>query len=350
MAGLSLEQIEVFERDGVVCLRGQLDAVEIRKLRDACSQQIASLGHSGSAFDLEQLSRHVWIGKAETGGHVRNLGLERFHRAVREDMLARPMLEAELDVREGSFFCDTGGIQKFEGLRDVAFDSSLPETVARLLGAAYLHFWQDATFVKCPGTRQKTAFHQKASYYELEGNQCAVVWVPLDTCTLANGTFEYVRGSHLWGQRYAPNALITTSPVAKGIGARCPDIDRDRAAYDIVSFDVEPGDVAISDFRTVHGAGGNMSATMRRSMTLSYCGERMRYRRPVGATIWPGKPTLPGETRPLLRTGHPLVWPRPFPDFRVAAHYRPQTPATDHWTGADTELPDSVIPIRRHRS
>lgn len=349
MTVLSMEQLDAFERDGVVCLRGLLEPSDITKLRDACSRQMASLGQSSSAFDLEQLSRRLWTGQKPIGGHVHNLGLERFCRAVREDALARPLLESDLDASEGSFFCDSGGIRKFEGLRDVAFDSHLPETVAQLLDAAYLHFWQDATFVKCPGTRQKTAFHQDASYYELEGDQCAVAWVPLDTCTLGNGTIEYVRGSHLWGKRYAPNALITTSPLRRGRGARCPDIDRDRGAYDIISFDVEPGDVVISDFRTLHGARGNMSANMRRSMTLGYCGERMSYQRPQGATIWPGKPTLPGETRPLLRTGHPLVWPRPFPGFRVAAHYKPRSLPEGKREGR-AEMPDIVVPLRRHRS
>jgi hypothetical protein len=40
--------------------------------------------------------------------------------------------------------------------------------------------------------------------------------------------------------------------------AALPDIDTDPSAFDIVSFDVEPGDVIIHHANTVHGSRGNI--------------------------------------------------------------------------------------------
>ena len=107
------------------------------------------------------------------------------------------------------FFYDVAAWKRDPGVRDVAFDSRLPGIAADLLGAAYLNFWEDTTFVKAPHTRQKTAFHQDLAYFQIAGDQCVIVWIPLDPADLGNGVMQYVRGSHLWGETYAPNVFIS---------------------------------------------------------------------------------------------------------------------------------------------
>ena len=47
-------------------------------------------------------------------------------------------------------------------------------------------------------------------------------------------------------------------------GEPVPDIDANRAAYDIVGFDVEAGDAIIFSAWTLHGSPGNASRTKRR--------------------------------------------------------------------------------------
>ena len=88
-----------------------------------------------------------------------------------------------------------------------------------------------------------------------------------------------------------------------------PDIDADRDGYDIVSWDLEPGDAYVFHGLTVHGAGGNLTGQVRRrGYTVRYTGDDVTY------------DTRPGTSKPLqtdlLAHGDaldcemfPVVWP-----------------------------------------
>ena len=71
--------------------------------------------------------------------------------------------------------------------------------------------------------------------------------------------------------------FVSQTPIGSSPERRCPDIEAAPGAYDIISFDVEPGDVIVHHVLTVHGAGGNTSDTWRRAMSFRYCGDRVRY-------------------------------------------------------------------------
>ena len=81
---------------------------------------------------------------------------------------------------------------------------------------------------------------------------------------------------------------------------------------DLVLFNTVPGDVVVHHAGTIHGAGANRSATMRRrAVSVRYCGDGVRYR------IRPGAPTKPHHSSELDGTevvdhpACPLVWSRP---------------------------------------
>jgi ectoine hydroxylase-related dioxygenase (phytanoyl-CoA dioxygenase family) len=195
-------------------------------------------------------------------------------------------------------------------IRDVAFFSALPEIAAGLLEAEQVQFWEDTTFVKAPHTRQKTAFHQDLAYFQISGDQCLIAWIPLDPAGLWNGATQYVRGSHKWNEVYAPNIFLSQTTFPGAEGPRCPDIEADPGAFDIVSFDVEPGDVILHHVLTVHGAGGNLSDSWRRAVSFRYCGESVRYFDRKGAVPQVGVMDVP-DGDPLPPSIFPIVWPRP---------------------------------------
>jgi len=86
-----------------------------------------------------------------------------------------------------------------------------------------------------------------------------VLWIPVDPVTLESGTMLYVRGSHRDGKLYQPNVFIAQTPLPGAQGEPLPDIEGHMDDYDIIHFDVEPGDVIVHHYRTIHGAGGNHS-------------------------------------------------------------------------------------------
>lgn len=244
---------------------------------------------------------------------------------IRADAQARPLQEEVEDHGEGLFFHDVAAWKHDPGVREVAFDSALPEIAACLMNAVYVNFWEDTTFVKAPHTRQKTAFHQDLAYFQIEGDQCVVVWIPLDPASLESGVMQYVRGSHHWGETYAPNVFVSQTPFASSPEQRCPDIESAMEDYEIVSFDVEPGDVIIHHVNTVHGAGGNPSDRWRRAVSFRYCGDRVRYFDRPGAIPQVGVTHALKDGDRLFAADYPIVWPKPWPDMRLADVYRSLT-------------------------
>ena len=319
---LTHEQIEDFNRDGVICLRQLLSADDVNGLRQSVQLQLNGLGKSGTGYDFEEIARQIWskVSELDTGAANR-FDMSLMKSNVLEDKSAKPLLEDNMHEDEGLFFYDVASWKKSHEVRKVAFDSHLPEVVAQLLDANYLNFWEDTTFVKAPRTRQKTAFHQDLAYFQIKGDQCVIVWIPLDKANAENGVLEYVRGSHRWGQIFAPNVFVSQTPFATSPEERCPDIEGKRESYDIISFDVEPGDVIIHHVRTVHGAGGNMSADWRRAVSFRYCGDDVRYFDRPGAIPQVGiNHDLQTGDR-LITSDYPIVWPKPWPEAKLSDMY-----------------------------
>ena len=314
-----------FQRDGVVCLRGVLTADEIAKLITSVDRQLGQLATSSTGYDFEDIARQVWSAKPQIESHgATRFDLNQLRDNVWSDADARPLLESDLDADEGCFFYDVAAWQHDHGVREVAFDSALPALIADLLDARYLNFWEDTTFAKGPRSRQKTAFHQDLAYFQIDGDQCVIVWIPLDPANLDNGVVEYVRGSHQWDAIYAPNVFISQTPVTGSPERRCPDIEANREQYDIVSFDVEPGDVIIHHVRTVHGAGGNMTDRWRRAVSFRYCGDQVRYYDRPGAIPQVGVAGALETGDRLFSKDYPIVWPKPWPGVSLAQLYADQ--------------------------
>jgi hypothetical protein len=320
--GLAPSDRKAFEEDGVVCLRGVLTQGEVDRLRDAVSSQMAGLKQSKTGYDFEELAKQVWDpGREVDTGAAERFDMQAMKEVVRSDPGARPLLEEDASEEEGLFFYDVAAWKTDSGVREVAFDSRLPGIAAGLLGARYLNFWEDTTFVKAPHTRQKTAFHQDLAYFQIEGEQCVIAWIPLDAADLESGAMQYVRGSHEWGETYAPNVFVSQTPIRSSPEKRCPDIEADPGKYDIISFDVEPGDVIIHHVMTVHGSGGNRSGRWRRAISFRYCGDEVRYLDRQGAIQQVGVARDLKDGDRLFSADYPIVWPKPWPGLSLADAY-----------------------------
>lgn len=308
-----------FERDGVVCLRQVLAPSEVGSLRNAVTHQMEALYVSGTGYDFEALAGQIWnSGASVSTGAADRFDMARMKEMVLADPEARPLRDTDPASGEGMFFYDVAAWRSHSGVRDVAFDSALPRIVSELIDANYLNFWEDTTFVKGPHTRQRTAFHQDLAYFQIAGDHCVIVWIALDPVRLDSGAMQYVRGSHRWGEIFAPNVFVSQTPIPGSELPKCPDIEAEPDAYDIVSFDVEPGDVIIHHVLTVHGSGGNLTDNWRRAMSFRYCGDRVRYFDRPGAIRQVG---ISGELHDgdrLFSKDYPVVWPKPWPELRLA--------------------------------
>lgn len=314
---ITTDEVAAYNNAGVVLLRGVLTLSAVNALRRSIDEAVANIKQSPSGYDLSYLTRAVESDdhdglEAISGGQYDIAALMDYVKSS-----GKPLLLDEIQTSKGSFLLDTGIAAKLRDFRSFSLKGPAPEIAAALLASDQVRFFGDQIFVKEPGTRERTAFHQDATYFEIDGDQCCVLWIPVDPVTLEGGTMQYWRGSHRDGKLYQPNVFITQTPMPGAQGEPMPDIEGHLEDYDIVHFDVEPGDVLVHHYRTIHGAGGNNTRyQVRRAASLRYCGDDIRF------TSRPWAPRQLHHTH-QLQDGDPLGGP----DFPVVWKRRQQEAA-----------------------
>jgi ectoine hydroxylase-related dioxygenase (phytanoyl-CoA dioxygenase family) len=331
MRGLTNEEVETFRANGVVCLRGALDEGQVAALTQAIDALVPNVGHTPTGYDLERLGDEAYsqVERVDVG-MAKQYDADLMSGFLRYEGDRRITDEVEAGAPKGRFLLDSGNWTRNEAIRDLALDSHLPSLAARLMASRTVAFYDDQMFVKTPGTRQRTAFHQDYPFFNLEGFMGCVFWMPVDAVDERNGALSYVRGSHLWEADYASSMFVSHTPMPGSTGERVPDVEADPDAFDLVRFETEPGDVIVHHFRTLHGAGGNRTADRtRRVMSMRYVGEDMRYKWKAGAPRPPYHSYQKADGDEVPCRDFPLVWPRPFEGARLSTLYE---------GGADTAL------------
>jgi ectoine hydroxylase-related dioxygenase (phytanoyl-CoA dioxygenase family) len=313
--------IETFARDGVVCLRSVLDSTNVSRLAEALDELSTRLPESATGYDVTTLRRHIFERQNQTTGtSAHQHDIEAIADLVRASGAAALVDEGE--TGDGHFLLDTTTWRRNCAIRALALDSDLPSVAAQLLGATRINYCDDQIFVKAAHTADRTAFHQDYTYFRMRGWKGCVMWISVDHADAVSGVLSYVRGSHLWGRKFLPNVFMAHVSLPGGVGESLEAIEAHPENHDLVQFDVQPGDIVVHHFRTVHGAGGNHSDHPRRALSLRYAGEDMRYHNRPGAPAQPYQTHALVEGAPLDSEAFPVVWPKPFPDFSLAkAHY-----------------------------
>lgn len=189
-------------------------------------------------------------------------------------------------------------------------DSVIPDIVRALWGSDDVWFMYDQVFQKKKGAyASRTPWHQDLSYLCVEGDDLAVVWITFDSVP-ASESLEFVRGSHRGplhdGFSYDPKELAQdeTAPLFKDSTLpRLPPIERERDAWDIVSFDITPGDLVVFHPGMLHGGAPVTESAQRRTLSLRFFGADAVYsRRP--AKVGPPIP----ELHAALTDGDPFRW------------------------------------------
>jgi hypothetical protein len=312
---LSQVQRRAFERDGVVCVRGALSMTEVERLRTSIDTAVAAIGTTPTGYDVTGLADAAW-----SGAEIESRGDAQYNLAGFASLVRATSAERLRDERaddggpKGRFFVETGTWTRCADMRVIALASELPAIAGAVLDARQVRFYDDQVFVKEPGTVERTAFHQDLGYFHIEGDQGCVMWAPVDHADRSSGALGYVRGSHRWRKTYKPNVFMSRLAMPGSEGDDLPDIDNNEDKYDIVYFDVEPGDVVIHHFRTVHGSHGNASTTRtRRAASLRYVSEHVRFRRRSGAPAQPHRPLDWPDGAELSDPWFPLAWRRRAP-------------------------------------
>ena len=253
---------DTFAENGVVCLRGFIDANGVEFLRK-------------------------WVEEA-----INNPDLSRNPKPNR------------------TYIVESRLWKRFEGFRRFAFESNIAEAAATVMGSREVRMYNDTMFVKEPSAPEPTPWHQDLPYFRLDGAKNCSAWIALDPAKGASGAMTYALGSHRWGKFYRPTSFATGQQQSgQAYDGNPPDIDADPDRFPTASFEVQPGDVVFHHLLTLHKAGPNSSKrTRRRVHTIRFAGD--------GST-WLNRPfsTVEFETeltdgQPLRGSDFPVLWPR----------------------------------------
>lgn len=193
--------------------------------------------------------------------------------------------------------------------RDFALNSPIAELGATLLEADKVSLFYDQAFVKEPGTREVTQWHQDLPFWPALGNDIISLWVALTPVTLEGSGVEYVAGSHKWGKFYQAQTPDKDSKFTDAALEPCPNFSELKGdpKYRFISWDCQPGDVICHHPLTVHGAGANPLTSRRAAISVRYAGKDARWDPRANVMKCDGEP----ETK--LKAGDPLVLDGVFP-------------------------------------
>ncbi len=175
----------------------------------------------------------------------------------------------------GRFVEDFCNWQRIDEFRRIAFESRAADVAQALMGSTQVRLFHDHMLVKEPATQQPTPWHQDQPYYNVDGVQNCSMWMPVDPVA-PESTLEFLAGSHRMGW-LMPRTFMDQQAkwFPEGTLTEIPDIEADRASYDILGWAMQPGDAVFFHMLTVHHAYGVPGRNRRRAFSLRFLGDDM---------------------------------------------------------------------------
>lgn len=212
----------------------------------------------------------------------------------------------------GRFWDDYCNWQRIPEFHRFVTESRAAELAARIMRSRSAQFFHDHVLVKEPNTPKPTPWHQDAPYYFADGTQTVSFWLPLDPVTKAE-TLRLVAGSHRWPKPVLPVKWLDD---AEFYGTQndqymsLPDLEDATTRETILEWEMQPGDAVLFDFRTVHGARGNLQSRRRRAFSMRWVGDDGHFTERQGRTSppYPGHDMVDGQK--LREDWFPVLWPR----------------------------------------
>ena len=208
----------------------------------------------------------------------------------------------------GGFFDDYCNWERIPEFSTIVHESPAAAIAASVMQSPRAQFFHDHVLVKEPGTQKPTPWHQDIPYYFVDGEQTVSLWIPVDP--VREATLRLIAGSHLWEQWVLPLRWKDDSNFYDDVSRYRPVPDPDvEPGMQVLEWEMEPGDAVLFDFRTVHGARGNLSPARRRVLSLRWLGEDARYAERPGRTSPPYPDHGMQAGQRLREDWFPQIWP-----------------------------------------
>ena len=217
---ITTEEIDTYHRDGVLLLEGMFDKKWIELLNKGLDANYKSPTERSRIWNKDAL------------GHT--------------------------------MFYDTLAWREIKEYKKFIFNSPAAKICSQLMNSKTVNFFFDAIFVRSPGTKFESPWHQDESYWSIEGYDACTLWMPLVPVKQKN-CLSFVPGSHLFKSIFNQKNFgeLTGNPKDQvdfsGIAEQeFPDIMADPERFGVVSWDMQPGDCIAFNGRTMHGGSGKL--------------------------------------------------------------------------------------------
>jgi ectoine hydroxylase-related dioxygenase (phytanoyl-CoA dioxygenase family) len=274
---LTTKEVDTYHRDGVVPLRGMFDKDWIELLNKGLDVNCKSPTERSRTWDKDDL------------GHT--------------------------------MFYDTLAWRKIEEYKKFIFNSPAALICGQLMKSTTINFFFDAVFVRSPGTKFETPWHQDEPYWSIEGYDACTLWMPLVPVKQKN-CLSFVPGSHLFKSIFNQKNFgeLTGNPkdqvdFSKVADEKFPDINADPKRFGVVSWEMQPGDCIAFNGRTMHGGSGKLdNESNLRVFTTKWLGDdaRIKFRNygmdPDFSSVMIKKGLKSGD-RPDTDM-YPQIWPK----------------------------------------
>ena len=172
-----------------------------------------------------------------------NKWLETIENGVERIKASPGVIANILSMPEKGFTGDLFMWRKYREFAEVLFGSPLAHLAQQAMNSTLVKHWYDQLFVKEAGAQVPTPWHHDLTFWPIKGQEIISIWIPIDPVNRASSGLEYIRGSHRWANRFkaiTPDyAEFMVNPELEDV----PDIEANRDDYDLLGWDMEPGDV-----------------------------------------------------------------------------------------------------------
>ena len=147
-----------------------------------------------------------------------------------------------------------------DGVRQFVCARRFAKLAANLLGVAGVRIYHDQALLKEAGGGI-TPWHQDQHYWPLVTDNTITMWMPLVDVTYEMGTMHFASGSH-------KNGYLGDLPISDKSEAQFEQFIKERGYLKVPGVAMAAGDATFHYGWTLHGAPGNSSSRTREVMTI----------------------------------------------------------------------------------
>jgi non-heme Fe2+,alpha-ketoglutarate-dependent halogenase len=144
---------------------------------------------------------------------------------------------------------------------DICKTPAILDCVEDLLGQD-MFLWGCQFFCKLPGVSTDVPWHQDSQYWPLTPKETVTVWLALYNTDDSNGAMRVVAGSHRQGMHEHSLVEGEKFVLAQGIDEKQFD------ANDVVTIDLQAGEMSLHDDGLIHGSGPSTSGQRRVGLAM----------------------------------------------------------------------------------